>query len=98
MKQYRVVFSAAAQKDLASIEDYIEERFSLKAAVTFTNEILGECNELRTAPKRGLLRPELGENVRRIGAAKGRVAVMFRVEADEVVILGIRYTGPATRP
>jgi hypothetical protein len=31
------------------------------------------------------------------GAANGRVPVMFRVEEDDVVILGVRYTGPTDR-
>ena len=97
MKQYRVTLSARARMNLATIEDYVEDRFGRDAAIRFTNDILGECEGLQIAPKRGILRSELGANVRRIGVANGRVAVMFRVEEDDVVVLGIRYTGPADR-
>lgn len=83
--------------NLASLEDYIDDRFGPEAAVNFTKNIINECAELQLAPMRGILRPEIGKNVRRIGVANGRVAVMFRVEQDDVVILGIRYTGPADR-
>ncbi len=50
------------------------------------------CTALEDFPNRGAPRSDLGPGVRLIGFER-RVAIAYRVEPDEVVILAVLYGG-----
>jgi toxin ParE1/3/4 len=89
---YRVLFTRQAQNDLLGLFDYLANRFSLKNAQRYLEQIEEACNGLKTMPLRGADRSDLRPGLRTIGFRR-RVTIAFRVNVDSVVILRLLYGG-----
>ncbi|HWG18498.1 MAG TPA: type II toxin-antitoxin system RelE/ParE family toxin [Acidobacteriaceae bacterium] len=88
----RVNFSPAAEDDLAGIQDYLVARFSQRNANRFVQRILRECHSMGLAPRRGTARDDVGPGIRIVGFQR-RVSIVFKVNGDEVIVLGVYYGG-----
>jgi toxin ParE1/3/4 len=94
VKEYSVVLTEAAERDLSSIFDYIADRASPDIALHFVEGIVTYCLGLGTAPERGTRRDDLRPGLRTIGF-KRRATVLFEIAASQqrVVIHGTYYAG-----
>ena len=92
MKTYRVRLDVRAAEDIERLGDYLSEVASPARAKAYVRRVSEACQHLRTFPERGSLRDEIGPGLRAIGF-KGRATIVFRVDPDEVVILGVFYGG-----
>jgi plasmid stabilization system protein ParE len=88
----QVIFSPAAEMDLAEIEEYLALRFSQRNAERFVRRIVRECLSLANAPRRGTRRDDVRSGVRTVGFER-RVSIVFEVTDGVVVILGVYYGG-----
>jgi plasmid stabilization system protein ParE len=93
MKRYSVTVSASADEDLFEIWSFVVREASVAIADSFLDRIMKDCMSLQNAPSRGLQRALGGQTVRLIGAAKGRVTLIFTVSDAQVEILRVHYAG-----
>ncbi len=93
-KDYRVVFTSAAENDFDSLYAYIAEHSGQARAEDFVGGIVVECPSLKTFPERGTKRDDVRPGLRTMGYAR-RVTSAFSVhhEAQTVAIHGIFYGG-----
>lgn len=91
---YRVIFDAAARRDLANIFEYISGRAGPVVAERFTAKLYQYCAGLALTPERGTKRDEIRPRLRTIGYRR-RATITFRVDhaTETVVILGVYYGG-----
>jgi toxin ParE1/3/4 len=91
---WRVVFSDAAQADLAAIQDYISERAGPAIATRFVESIVAYCLNLATMPERGTRREDLRPRLRTVGYRR-RATIVFEVDHAQhrVAIHGVLYAG-----
>jgi toxin ParE1/3/4 len=80
---YEIIFDRAAQQDLISIFEYIEDRAGPAIAGNFTTKLYQHCRKLEHTPERGTRRDDLRRGLRTIG---------YRRRAT-VIVLGIYYGG-----
>jgi toxin ParE1/3/4 len=94
MKDYTVVFTPRAERQLRSLHAYIADRSGEARADTFVAGIVTDCLALSTFPERGTLRADIRPNLR-IKGYKRRVTIAFSVDRvrDAVVVHGIFYGG-----
>lgn len=94
MKQYSVVFAAAAEEQLDQLYRYIASEAGEGRADSYVSDIVGRCRALRMFPLRGTKRDDIRPNVRTMGYAR-RVTIAFSVDEMRhiVEILGIFYGG-----
>jgi len=88
----RVTFSPRAESQLASIFRYVARAASPSIASSFTESIVSHCLKFSTLSHRGTKRDDILPDLRTIGFRR-RVTIAFRVEPEEVVILGVFYGG-----
>jgi toxin ParE1/3/4 len=89
----RVAFSPEAQAHLDELEDYIEKSSgSALTAERYIGRLLKTCHSLRTSPFRGTSRDDMGSGVRTTGFER-RVTILFEVQKEQILILGIFYAG-----
>ncbi|AFL90178.1 plasmid stabilization system protein [Terriglobus roseus DSM 18391] len=93
MKRHRVSFTKSASNDLLSIWSYIAKQDGPDRADAFTETVVRDCFTLQFAPVRGTPRVPERPGVRTVGAAKGRVTLIFRVTPESVQILPVHYAG-----
>ncbi len=89
---YRVVFSPEAESQLVALYFHIAEAASPEIAATYTEDIVKECESLRTLPHRGTRRDDIRAGLRTFGFRR-RVTIAFEVADDVVTILGVFYGG-----
>lgn len=89
---YRVVFSPEAEDQLTALYRYISAAASPGIAARYTEAIVSYCESLRTFPNRGTPRDDVRPGLR-ITHYKKRVVIGFDVQADQVAILGVFYSG-----
>ncbi len=89
---HQVVFHPAAESELESLYDHIEERASPSIAWNFIAGIRDQCLGLSTFPQRGTERSEIVPGLRIIGYRRV-VSIAFAVEGRQVLILGVFYGG-----
>lgn len=87
--KFRVIFSRNARRNLSEIEDYVAERSGEQRAENFLKAIRRTCLNLDTFPQRGRL---AREGIRVVGHGRW-TNILFKVEGNEVTILGILYGG-----
>ncbi len=92
MKQYTVIFTPRALRQLAGLYSYIADRSGEARAESFTGRIVADCQSLSTLPERGSKRDDIRPNLRIKGYAKS-VTIAFSVNTDAVAIHGIFYGG-----
>lgn len=90
--RYRVILSEPALVDLGELAVKIAEDRGEDVANSYTLRLETYCQSLCTFPHRGLLCPDIGPNMRRIGFER-RVTVYFRINGDEVIIARLLYAG-----
>jgi plasmid stabilization system protein ParE len=91
---YRVVFSSAAEDQLAALFGYIAVEASPDIAARYTEAIVTYCESLCVFPHRGVLRDDMRPGLR-ITHHKKRAVIAFTVDdaAELVFILGVFYGG-----
>jgi toxin ParE1/3/4 len=91
---YEIIFDRAAQQDLISIFEYIEDRAGPAIAGNFTTKLYQHCRKLEHTPERGTRRDDLRRGLRTIGYRR-RATILFEVDHAQhhVIILGIYYGG-----
>jgi toxin ParE1/3/4 len=94
---YEVIFSRGAEADLNEIEQYLALRFSERNAEKYIERIVAHCRSLALAPYRGTQRDDVRSGLRTIGF-EGRVTILFQVQPNKIIILGIFYGGRAIEP
>ncbi|MGT2464608.1 type II toxin-antitoxin system RelE/ParE family toxin [Mesorhizobium atlanticum] len=95
--EYRIVFHAKAEAELEQLYDNIAERASPAVAWSFIAGIRNHCLGLSTFPQRGTERVEIMPGLRIIGYRRA-VSIVFAVDGERVVILGIFYAGRNITP
>ncbi|TPN45030.1 MULTISPECIES: type II toxin-antitoxin system RelE/ParE family toxin [unclassified Mesorhizobium] len=88
----RAIFRPSAQSDLFAIYNYIEKESSAARAGGYIDRIEAACMALSTFPERGIVRDAVGSGVRVVGFER-RASILFRVDAEQVLILRILYGG-----
>ena len=85
----RLVYLAAAQRDLVSILEYItRESGSLAVGVAFTDRLQARCAKLASLPGTlGRARPELRPDIR--SSAFGNYVIFFRYRDDALEVVNI---------
>ena len=89
---YHVVFSPEAESQLVALYRHIAGVASPEIAGKYTDDILKECESLRTLPHRGTRRDYIRPGLRTFGFRR-RVTVPFEVADDVATILGVFYGG-----
>ncbi|MDG4892798.1 type II toxin-antitoxin system RelE/ParE family toxin [Mesorhizobium sp. WSM4976] len=95
--EYRIVFHAKAEAELEQLYDNIAERASPAVAWSFIAGIRDHCLGLSTFPQRGTERVEIMPGLRIIGYRRA-VSIVFAVDGERVLILGIFYAGRNITP
>ncbi|MDG4879430.1 type II toxin-antitoxin system RelE/ParE family toxin [Mesorhizobium sp. WSM4935] len=95
--EYRIVFHAKAEAELEQLYDDIAERASPAVAWNFVAGIRDHCLGLSTFPQRGSERVEIMPGLRIIGYRRA-VSIVFAVDGERVLILGIFYAGRNITP
>lgn len=88
----KVTFHPLARSDLFALYSFIEERSGVSRAGGYLERIEALCGSLGEFPDRGLARDDLGAGIRTI-ALERRVLTVYRLAADQVVILRVLYAG-----
>jgi plasmid stabilization system protein ParE len=89
---YRVVFAPEAEAQLVALYLHIAEAASPENAAKYTEEIVKECESLRSLPHRGTRRDNIRAGLRTLGFRR-RVTIAFEVADDVETILGVSYGG-----
>ncbi len=94
MKQYAVIFTPRAERQLAHLYRYIADASGEARAESYVGKIVATCQSLSTFPVRGHKRDDVRPNLRTIGYAKS-VPIAFSVNAttESVAIHGVFYGG-----
>ena len=94
MKQYAVIFSPRAERQLAHVYGYIADQSGEARAENYVGKIVAACHALSTFPERGSKRDDVRPNLRTMGYAKS-VTIAFSVNdaTDTVTIHGVFYGG-----
>ena len=69
MKQYAVVFTPRAERQLAYLYGYIADQ-SGEARANYVGKIVAACGALSTFPERGTRRDDIRPDLRTLGYAK----------------------------
>jgi len=89
---YDVAFSPEAEAQLVALYFHIAEAASPEIAAKYTEDIVKECESLRTLPRRGTRRDNIRAGLRTFGFRR-RVTIAFEVTENAVTILGVFYGG-----
>ena len=94
MKQYAVIFTPRAERQLAHLYGYIADQSGEARAENHVGKIVAACHALSTFPERGSKRDDIRPNMRTMGYAKS-VTIAFSVNSatDTVTIHGVFYGG-----
>ncbi|AZO03318.1 MULTISPECIES: type II toxin-antitoxin system RelE/ParE family toxin [unclassified Mesorhizobium] len=95
--EYRIVFHAKAEAELEQLYDDIAERASPAVAWNFVAGIGDYCLGLPTFAQRGTERVEIMPGLRIIGYRRA-VSIVFAVDGERVLILGLFYAGRNITP
>jgi toxin ParE1/3/4 len=95
--EYRVVFHASAEAELEQLYDDIAGRASPAVAWDFVVGIRDHCLGLSSFPQRGTERVEIMPGLRIVGYRRA-VSIVFTVDGERVLILGIFYAGRSITP
>lgn len=88
MKRYSVVLSPRAFRQLADIEQWIEEEAGVAIARRYRQAIVDHCLGLKRFPNRGRSRDDIRQGLRTI-VFRGRMTVAYVVVGDEVQVTAI---------
>ena len=89
---HQVVYAPEAEAQLLALFFHIAAASSPEIAAKYTDDIVKECESLRTLPHRGTRRDSIRAGLRTFGFRR-RVTIAFEVADDVVTILGVFYGG-----
>ena len=94
MKQYSVVFTPRAKRQLDDLYAYIADNSSEARAEKFVGGLVGDCLALSTFPERGTKRDDIRPNLRITSYAR-RVAIALSVDVSNAIVAihGVFYGG-----
>lgn len=93
MERVAVVFRPQALADIEAIFLFVLERSqSFKTASGFTDRIFDRCERIGNVPRGGVAREDLGPGIRLVPFERSAV-ILYRLEAETVVIVDIFYGG-----
>ena len=94
MKQYAVVFTPRAKRQLDDLYAYIADASGEARAEKFVGGIVKDCLSLSSFPERGMKRDDIRPNLRITNHAR-KVAIALSVDAPNsiVAIHGVFYGG-----
>jgi toxin ParE1/3/4 len=94
VKQYTVIFTPRAERQLAHLYGYIADQSGEARAENYVGKIIAACDSLSTFPERGNKRDDVRPNLRTMGYAKS-VTIAFSVNAttEAVAVHGVFYGG-----
>ena len=92
MTSYLVLFSDAAEDDLAQLLTYLVPEAGERVARAYVDRLIDYCAEFKTFPERGLRRDDVKPGLRIVGYRR-RATIAFRVKDDTVTILRIYHGG-----
>jgi len=94
MKQYTVIFTPRAERQLDELYQYIADNSGDARADNYIGRIIDDCLSLTTFPERGTKRDDIRPNLRIKSYAK-RVTIAFSVNtaSNIVAIHGVFYGG-----
>ena len=94
MKQYAVVFTPRAKRQLDDLYAYIADDSGEARAEKFVGGIVDDCLSLSSFPERGTRRDDIRPNLRITSHAR-KVAIAFSVDATKsiVAIHGVFHGG-----
>jgi plasmid stabilization system protein ParE len=87
-----VVYDQDALRDLATRQNWIEERASAKTAVAYTARVQAACDAIGWAPTQGRLIEEIDPGLRVIGFER-RHNIYFKVADGKVRVLRVLFHG-----
>ena len=86
------MFKPEAQDHLDNLYDYIADSASDDVAARYIDAIIGDCFALSNFPQRGTALDDLSPGLRSISHRR-RAVIVFTIEENRVVIIGIFYFG-----
>lgn len=93
MKRFAVVFRPQALADIEAIFLYVlEQSQNFRTASGFTDRIFDRCERIGDVPRGGVAREDLGPGIRLVPFERSAV-ILYRLEAETVVIVNIFYGG-----
>lgn len=87
-----VIFTAAAERQIEKLHDYISAQGGNIRADAYLTRLVSYCESLALFPERGLRRDDILEGLRVIGFER-RVTIAFIVTEAVVLIEGVFYGG-----
>ena len=90
--RFQIRVTPDAETDLEGIRAYIGEKASTVVAEGYLSRMLAFIGRLEHFPERGSLRNDIMPGLRIMGFER-RVAIAFRVEGDEVIVMRVLYGG-----
>ncbi len=91
---HQVVFSAAAEKDVAELLAYLVPEAGERTARAWVDRLIVYCEGFATFPERGTRRDDIAPGLRTVGYRR-RATIAFRVDGNVVVILRMLHGGRA---
>lgn len=89
---YAVVFRPEARAHLLALYRYIAEAASADVAERYVGKVIDRCEALQTFPHQGVKRDDVRPGLR-ITHYRGRTVIVFTVESERFVILGLFHGG-----
>ncbi|WP_029014110.1 type II toxin-antitoxin system RelE/ParE family toxin [Niveispirillum irakense] len=92
MTQRTVIFTAAAERQVERLYDYISAQGGDMRADNYLNRLIQYCEGLALFPERGHRRDDILTGLRIIGFER-RTTIAFTITATTVLIEGVFYGG-----
>ena len=99
MRQYTIIFTPRAERQLASLYAYIADESNEERAEKYVRGLVNDCLSLATFPERGNKRDDIRPNLR-VKSYRRRVSIAFSVNTTTaiVVVHGVFYGGQDFEP
>jgi toxin ParE1/3/4 len=89
---YKVRLLPEAEDDLFQIYRYVARKSSPVVAQRYVDRIRAHLTGFDRFPERGTIRDDVRRGLRLVGFER-RVSIAFKVQGDEVIIIGVLYAG-----
>jgi len=89
---HSVVYAPEAEAQLVALYFHIATAASPEIAANYTDDLVQQCENLKTFPMRGAQRDDIRPGLRVFGFRR-RVSIAFEITDSVVTILGIFYGG-----
>ena len=90
--KFRVVFSVAAEKDVAELLTYLVHEAGEQVARAYVDRLVDYCAGLETFPQRGARRDDLHPGLRIVGYRR-KASIAFQVKDGLVTIVRVFQGG-----